>query len=181
MGSLGQHLPANDAYRQRVQAFWDSIQRRVRALPLDWSKVKVYQDGLPDAEPEVIAKILSEVQSPNYGLLRWLVAQGAELVGTESPALLAREYGYLQAVISARDEVTKARARGAYAQVAGALLLERDAYVARRVAETLPADGVGVLLLGSAHQVARHLPSDIVVRQLPDDAGMAASRNAPRA
>ena len=43
---------------------------------------------------------------------------------------------------------------------------EIDAYIARRIAETLPPGGVGLLFIGQAHSVVPHLPADIAVRQL---------------
>ena len=67
------------------EPLWRSVGQH--GLALDWPRVKVYQDGMPDTDPALVAKILAEVHSPNYELVRWLVAQGAELVGTESTAL----------------------------------------------------------------------------------------------
>ncbi|MBI4504070.1 MAG: hypothetical protein HY691_00925, partial [Chloroflexi bacterium] len=46
MGLLGQQAPLDEAYGRLAQARWASIEQRVRALQLDWSRVKVYQDGL---------------------------------------------------------------------------------------------------------------------------------------
>src|SRR3990172_6843433 len=103
MGSLGRDLPAQKDYRERVLGYWAQIERRVRGLDLDWPRVKIYQDGLPNGTTDIVRKVLTETHSPNYDLLRWLVAQGAELVGTESPTLLKEEYGYLRAVVTAKD------------------------------------------------------------------------------
>ena len=124
---------------------------RLKALDLAWPGVKVYQDGLPDAAGEIILKIVTEVRSPNYERLRWLVDQGAEVVGTESVALIREEYERLQAVLKAKNAKARAIARRAYAERAEALLSERDRYIARRVAETLPQGGSGVLFIGEAH------------------------------
>lgn len=164
MGSLGHRLPADEAYRQRVAAFWSEVTNRVQALALPWTEVLVYQDGLPNADEQIVHKILSEVNSPNYELLRWLVAQGATLIGTESPDLLKEEYGHVQAVLTATSAAARGRARRAYARRAAALLAERDGYIAGRIALTLPAGGIGLLFLGQAHMVAEHLPGDIDLR-----------------
>ena len=167
MGSLGRALQADQVQARSVQTWWIEIQQQVRALELSWPGVKVYQDGLPDTNAELIRKILAEVQSPNYDLLRWLVSQGAELVGTESPALLMEEYLHLQAVLTPNDSSTRGDALRAYARRAGELLAERDAYIARRIADTLPPDRVGFLFVGQAHRVAKRLAADIAVRRLP--------------
>lgn len=169
MGSLGQHLPADLARHRVAQVHWVESQQRVRALGLDWPAVKVYQDGLPDAPREMLEEILANVLSPNYDLLRWLVAQGAELIGTESPALMKEEYDLLRAVLTARDATTRARARRVYAKRAAALLAERDDYIARRIAETLLPGESGLLFVGQAHRVAEHLPTDIAVHLLTQE------------
>ena len=166
MGSLSSDLPAQRGYREHVLGRWAQIERLVRELDLNWPEVKVYQDGLPNSSRDIVEKVLIETQGLNFYLLRWLVAQGAELVGTESPTLLKEEYDHLRAVVTARDDSDKAMARRAYAERASALLSERDAYIAQRIAETLPHGAVGLLFIGQAHRVAWRLPPDIKIRQL---------------
>ncbi len=166
MGSLGKRLPASEDYREGAHAFWVEIQRQVQALALNWSGVRIYQDGLPDAPSEIVQKILNEVRSPNYDLLRWLIAQGAEVIGTESPALIKEEYMLLAAVHTAKNARVKAKARRDYAARAGELLAERDSYIARRIADTLPLGSAGLLLIGHAHDVAKYLPSEIAIEWL---------------
>ena len=178
MGSLAQRLSVDKTHSQLAEARWSNIREQVQALSVNWSEVKVYQDGLPDAEPEIIRRVLTEVHSANYDLLRWLIAQGAEVIGTESPALMTEEYAHLRAVVTAKDAATKARARQAYVECAAALLAKRDAYIARRIAETLSPDGLGLLFIGQAHDVAKHLPSDIKVREIPFSRVTAAAEDA---
>ncbi|TAK32350.1 MAG: hypothetical protein EPO21_15355 [Chloroflexota bacterium] len=163
MGNLGRYLQGDGAYSRLAEARWTEIQQQVRALVVTWSEVRVYQDGLPDAEPEIVQKILTEVQSANYDLLRWLVTQGSQVIGTESPLLMKEEYEHLQSVLTAKDVAAQAEARQSYGARAGALLAERDAYIARRIAETLPPGGIGLLFVGQAHCVSKHLPSDFMV------------------
>ena len=67
---------------------------------------------------------------------------------------------------SAESAAAKASARGAYEERAAALLQERDASIAHRIDETLPPSGVGLLFIGQAHQITRHLAPDIVTRNL---------------
>lgn len=169
MGQLGQFLPVNAAQQRQAQSRWGEIVRRVRALPLHWPSVMVYQDGLPDAQQEIVDRILAEVRSPNYELLRWLAAQGAVILGTESPALLREEYDHLQAVLRAPNPTAAATARRRYAERAAGLLRERDTFVAHRIAATLPAGGTGLLFIGQAHHVADHLPDDIAIHSLTND------------
>ncbi len=120
----------------------------------------MYQDGLPDASADMVARVVAEVDSPNYRLLRWLVSEGAVAVGTEDPVLLQEEYELLKASVA--DEA----ARRVYATRAAELLEGRDRYIAARIDATLPAGGTGVLFIGLQHDVARALPQDFAVRSL---------------
>ncbi len=166
MGSLGPSVHVDAGHRRLKQTRWAQIHQQVQALALDWPKVKVYQDGLPDAAAELLNKTLAEAPGPTYDLLRWLVGKGAELVGTESPVLVKEEYQYLQAVLTATNAEARAVARHAYAERASTLLAERDAYIARRIAETLPPNGVGLVFIGLSHRLADHLPADIDTMEL---------------
>ncbi|MDO8472390.1 MAG: hypothetical protein Q7T05_01085 [Dehalococcoidia bacterium] len=165
MGGLGQSVRIDAGRRSFKRLRWARIQERVQALALDWPGVKVYQDGLPNTEAAILNRILTEVPGPNYDLLRWLVGKGAELVGSESPVLLKEEYHLLPAVLAAKEARARARARRAYADRASALLAERDAYIACRIAETLPLLGVGVVFIGHIHRLIDHLPADIAVQE----------------
>ena len=107
-----------------------------------------------------MARIVADVDSPNYRLLRWLASQGAMVIGTEDPILLQEEYELLKA------SVTDEAARQAYAARATGLLESRDRYIATRIGDTLPSAGTGVLFVGLQHQVTKILPPDIEVTSL---------------
>jgi hypothetical protein len=150
---------------RRGAAFWSAMRKRIESLELDWSGVSVYQDGLPDTLPELVDKIVSKAPGQNYELLRWLIEQGATVLGTEDPELLVEEHTLLRAINDASGRA-KARARAAYANRAPALLDERDGYIARRIDATLGEGQTGLLFIGVAHQVEKKLPRGIVVRRL---------------
>lgn len=160
MGSLAARLSPSSDYGAHVAAYWDRIEAEVRALRRPWRGVHVYQDGLPDTNAEILARIIAEVDSPNYRLLRWLAARGAVVVGTEDPVLLQEEYQFLRASIS------DASARREYAARAAELLARRDRYVAIRIDTTLPTGGTGLLFMGAQHRVGEALPRDITVSTL---------------
>lgn len=149
--------------------FWEHVARRVQSLPLNWSQVRVYQDGLPDVPSASIARILEKADTPNYRLLRWLERQGARVMGTESPALLQEEYALLEARL--REESDDGPAQRRYAGRASSLLQERDNYIARRIADTLKEGEMGLLFLGAAHIVRDKLPADIRMVSLEEVKG----------
>ena len=71
--------------------YWQAVSKYVQKLPVDFSELRVYQDGLPDISTEMVTKIVDETQTANYDLLRWLRDKGANITGTESPSLLLEE------------------------------------------------------------------------------------------
>lgn len=161
MGSLGHRLVASDEYHTQAYDYWQKIATKIKNLPYDFGKVKVYQDGLPDTKPDLVEKIVGKVQSPNYELLRWLKSQGAFVVGTEDPNLIKEEYEFLKAIFEAKDEKEKLEARKRYQERANTLLSLRDEYIARKIDKTLKEGELGILFLGAAHKIESVLPVDI--------------------
>ena len=160
MGSLASVIPRPADYGAQVGRYWDAVEADFRDMGRRWQEIHVYQDGLPDTRPDIVARIVADVDSPNYRLLRWLASQGATVVGTEDPVLLQEEYELLKA------SVTDEAARQAYAARAAGLLESRDRYIATRIGDTLPSASTGVLFIGLQHEVARILPPDIQVTSL---------------
>ena len=147
---------------QTVDGAWEHIQQAIDRLHLDYDRVRLYQDGLPQCGHELdIVKDLAASGSQNHGILLDLVARGATLVGTESPALLLEEYELVQRALT-RLGAEDADERAEHHQALSQLVLEtRDRFIAGRVDETLQAGEVGLLFLGLLHAPERFLPSDI--------------------
>ncbi len=160
----GQHA-WQDRVRQ-IGQLWRSIRSSLLQQDLDWPRVLLYQDGLPVCGKEdMIVQDLSRNGSANHRLLVELIARGARLVGTESPELLIEEYELNRRVLldpSARAEGFEARTQALFRD----LLDRRDAFIASRIDETLPAGGVGCLFLGLMHQVEGRLPTEIELCRL---------------
>lgn len=157
MGSFASSHPPAREYSEGVAEYWKRVDTELRGMRPAWQEVRVYQDGLPDTRPDIVDRIVADVASPNYELVRWLISQGATIVGTEDPVLLQEEYELLKASLS--DD----GARRVYADRAAGLLRRRDRYISDRIGATLPDGGTGVLFIGLQHQVNRVLPADIAV------------------
>jgi hypothetical protein len=85
-----------------VEKIWEEIKKKISLLHLDYTKVKIFQDGLPKCGRELeIAKSAADGGSKNYQLLLHLVGKGAHLIGTEDPDLLIREYNQLKDTLDA--------------------------------------------------------------------------------
>ena len=147
-----------------VAQLWHRIRQRVLALPVDFTTVRLYQDGLPRCGHELaIVETLAAAGSSNHQLLLELVDRGAILMGTEDPALLLQERDRLCQQHSAQPTPVA----GDY-PLYDALIAQRDASIASRIASTLTEGELGLLFIGALHRVTQYLPKDIVVYGLLD-------------
>ncbi len=170
MGIFGVNLPNPGVDFQMRSEYWRSLADKLKNLSLKWNTFKVYQDGLPDTDLWIVNQIIEKVQSPNFELLRWMISQGATVLGAESSALLKQEHDYIAAIFSANTSVALKSARREYASHAAALLKSRDQYVASRIDASLTPRDVGLLFIGKAHHVAQELPEDILVMRIDVEA-----------
>ena len=150
-----------------IDKFWQSVRTGLDELDLDYNTVDLYQDGLPVCGKELqIVKETAAKGSDNYQLLMELVTKGATLIGTEDPKLLLQEYRSLKEGLATKlsdDRVAASANDGGHA---AELLAKRDAYIARRIGETLFPWRTGILFLGMMHKVQPHLPGDILITRL---------------
>lgn len=155
--------------RRLIEEIWKGIREKLLTLQLPWERVRIYQDGLPLSGKELdIAQEVAAQGSTNYQIVMELVRRGARLMGTESPELLTREYAHVKRIAEASTDGEREEARRGYAAESAEILKERDAFIARRIAETLQEGEVGLLFLGMVHEVDRLLPEEIQVEFLFD-------------
>ncbi len=154
---------------RRIERFWSEVERELDALGLDYSRVRIYQDGLP-CGGELGMKIVNSVAdagSKNFQLIRKLIGKGATLEATEEPDLSKKEREHIKAIVEARTGKERAEAERRYNQVKGELLRARDAFIAGEIGDTLKDDEIGLLFIGADHDVKSRLLSDILVESLP--------------
>jgi hypothetical protein len=146
----------------RIDQLWSKIAAVVLNLVLPYPHVRLYQDALPVCGHEMdIVRELAEKGSLNHRLLLDLTARGAVLMGTESAELLLAEYTLQQDILTAKNS-RMVREEKMNLQAAGDdLLRRRDAFIARRINETLQTDETGILFLGVLHDVGNALNGDI--------------------
>lgn len=151
-----------------IDAMWDAIAGSLLAAPLTWSRVRVYQDGLPNCGFELaIVQELAAKQSRNYALLLELRKRGAALMGTEDPALLVREYERVRRLVELTRRPPPAEAAlQALKQEGDELLAQRDAAIAARILSTLREGEHGVLFIGLLHRVDEALGGALHVEHL---------------
>lgn len=178
MGSMGEGLVKDGMAKMgrekwlenqgKIEKFWDDLEKEIDGLCLDYSKTRIYQDGLP-CGGELGLKIVRETAdkgSKNYQIVRKLIERGAVIEATESPELLRKEYEHIKALITAGTPEEKADAALRYDQIKDKLLQERDAYIAKAIDISLKDDETGVLFIGAFHNVIPELAKDIEVKCL---------------
>lgn len=166
LGSLGSRIPVDEGIEAQKTQYWLRVFDYVRGLPFDFSTLKVYQDDLPNESKELIDLILDRAETNNYDILRWLRQQGADIVGTEDTELLIEEYNLRQGTLvtySSEDEYVEARLQ--HAKRMPDLSNMRLAYIARRIKNTLPEGGTGILFIGLAHEVENLLEPEIEITE----------------
>lgn len=155
--------------RRLIDDVWEGIRAKLLIRNLPWERVKIYQDGLPVSGKELeIARDVAAKGSKNYQLVLELVDKGATLMGAESPELLLREYAHIQRIAETPAEAEREEAKRRYAAVSAEILQARDAFIARRITETLQEGEVGLLFLGMMHEVDQLLPKEIQIEFLID-------------
>src|SRR3972149_4129090 len=151
----------------KIEKFWDDLEKEIDGLGLDYSKTRIYQDGLPCGD-ELGFKIVKETAdkgSKNYQIVRKLIERGAAIEATESPELLRKEYEHIKALITAKTPEEKADATRRYDNIKDELMQERDAYIAKAIDISLKDDETGVLFIGAFHNVIPK-SKDIEVKSL---------------
>ena len=168
-----------DRHVATIDEFWGRICREIEALHLDYAKVRLYQDGLPNCGQELrIVKDLVEAGSWNHRLLLDLVEKGAQLTGTESPELLIEEYELVRGVLKSIEAGGKGELDKQQAEHSRDILRKRDRYIAQRIGDTLQAGQTGLIFLGLLHDLQTLLPRDIRLNILGQAAGDARKTHA---
>jgi hypothetical protein len=154
-----------------IEAMWKHIEQTIDRWSLHYSRLRVYQDGLPVCGREMeIVSDLAKAGSRNHQLLLQLKEHGAMIMGTESPDLLLQEYRLIQQLLPASQPEQKTGTQRAPTPLTArqktlsqALLKKRDRAIAVRINSTLQAEETGLLFLGMLHSLEPWLAKDIGV------------------
>ena len=154
---------------RKIRNFWKEVEEALNRLKLDYKKVRVYQDGLPNTSEELIKKIVdqtAEKGSINYQIVKKLIDRGAKIEGTEDTQLLLAEFNHVKKLIEAKSGTEKKKAMEEYDKAKKDLIDRRDGFIGKRIDETLKDGEVGILFIGAHHNVKAKLPKDIIVKNL---------------
>jgi hypothetical protein len=155
-----------------IDQVWSGIRQMIEALTLPFASLRIYQDGLPLCGNEAdIVRDVADRGSPNHQILLELMAQGAQLMGTEDPNLLLQEYHLHKNTLADANKTDECQSK--------ILLSARDQFIAERINSTLMTGEVGLLFLGMAHQVEPLLNTDIYCGPLSQDNNVSSLRWLP--
>jgi len=148
-----------------IDEMWDGIAAKIMGLALPWDKTRIYQDGLPVCGEELkVAERLAESGSRNHQLILKLVAQGAQLEGTESMELLLREHDLLNVLLMKHSGAERAAAMAQYQAKSRDLLKMRDGFIFHRIKSAiLQQDLVPLVFMGVMHRVDKLLEKDFLI------------------
>jgi len=162
------------AHVTSIDYMWEGLTRSVQDLAIDWSRTRLYQDGLPvcGRELEIVTELANN-GSKNHLLLHSLIQKGAILEGTEDKELLLKEYHFIQKIMTAENPFIRRTRTEQYKQHSSALLQQRDRFIAHRIDLTLQQSETGLLFIGMLHKVDDYLAKDIhvnfLIHRLPFD------------
>jgi len=165
---LGQELW--EKHRRTVEGFWNIISDYFDSMNVEG--VKIYQDGMV-ADGEVgqkIAEDTAKAGSKNYELILRLLQRGAVLMKTEEFNLVKKEYDKLRAIAEAKSITRKILAFVKYKLAKTMLLNRRDAFIAKRIDQTLKTDERAILFIGAFHDIKKRLSKSIRIKEIKDTA-----------
>ena len=154
--------------QRKIGKFWEEVDQEVDRLGLKLDMVRIYQDGLPCAGAlgERIVRETAEKGSENYQIINRLMDRGAKIEATESPELLRQEYGHIKAILEAKTDQERTKARARYDLVKDRLMEDRDAFIGQTISSTLKEGETGLLFIGASHNVIPKIAKDIEVKSL---------------
>lgn len=156
------------ASRAALAEFWNAMEIAMDRLPIDSTKLRLYQDGLPVCGlEEKIVRDLAQQGGANYRILLKLAERGAKIEGTEDPDLLRKEYQLIMVSLPAGGGTAETD-KSESAEIFRDLLDRRDRFIAQRIDKTLQAGETGILFLGALHRATEMLPDAIQVISLSE-------------
>lgn len=154
-----------------INEYWEVVAERVERMIPDARDIIIYQDSFPAGSREKILahfghQCTGNPKSPNFRLVQKMLDKGAVLEGTEDMNLVieqAQLYQRAAAAVSAEEQEKMLAAEAARSREITRL---RDVFIAKRIHDTLPESGKGILFIGRNHDVVtelERLPKKITV------------------
>jgi len=143
---------------EKVFKYWDQVESQLSNLELKLGIVKrVYHELVPVGGEEG-GKIIEELNSTSYGIVKARLDKGAQLEPLEDADLLTESMDWTRCLaVGLQNAKVFDKVYEAYLQSQK----KRNEHIAKMIDETLKASEVGILLMREGHQV--QFPADIEV------------------
>jgi hypothetical protein len=143
---------------EKVFKYWDQVEVQLTNLELKLGVVKkVYHELVPVGGDEG-SKIIEELNSTSYGIVKARLDKGAELEPLEDADLLTESMDWTKCLaVGLQNQKVFDQVYESYTQAHK----KRNEHIAKMIDETLKGGEAGVLLMREGHQV--QFPPDIEV------------------
>jgi len=143
---------------EKVFKYWDQVEAQLTNLELKLGIVKkVYHELVPVGGEEG-SKIIEELNSTSYGIVKARLDKGAELEPLEDADLLTESMDWTKCLaIGLQNQKVFDKVYEAYLQSQK----KRNEHIAKMIDNTLKEGEIGILLMREGHQV--QFPADIEV------------------
>ena len=143
---------------EKVFRYWDQVESQLVNLELKLGMVKkVYHELVPVGGEEG-SKIVEELNSTSYGIVRARLDKGAEFQALEDADLLTESMDWTKCLaVGLQNQKVFEKVYESYSQA----YKKRNEHIAKMIDETLKEGEVGILLMREGHQV--QFPADIEV------------------
>ena len=152
-----------DKLQEEVHTYWRLIEARIEKTIHSFNGLIIYQDSFPVGPREKILEFFDHLlkdypqKSPNLNLVKKLLDGGAILEGTEDMNLVLEQMKIYQLAFENPSQLEQNRILIENAANAKEVMRKRDAFIAKRVYDTLPEDRRGILFIGRDHNVITEL------------------------
>ncbi len=143
---------------EKVFRYWDQVESQLVNLELKLGMVKKVYHELVPVSGEEGSKIVEELNSTSYGIVRARLDKGAEFQALEDADLLTESMDWTKCLaVGLQNQKVFEKVYESYSQA----YKKRNEHIAQRIDETLKEGEVGILLMREGHQV--QFPADIEV------------------
>jgi hypothetical protein len=143
---------------EKVFKYWDQVESQLSNLELKLGIVKKVYHELVPVGGEAGSKIIEELNSTSYGIVKARVDKGAQLEPLEDADLLTESMDWTKCLaIGLQNQKVFDKVYEAYLQAQ----TKRNEHIAKMINDTLKEGEVGILLMREGHQV--QFPADIEV------------------
>ena len=151
-------LEPEDNFVKRARKYWDEVEAHVTNLELKLGSVSTVFHELVPVGGEEGSKVIEELNSASYQIVRARLDKGAEVQPIEDIELLTEFMDWSRCLsIGLQNPKVLTRIYESYSEVRS----KRNDDMAKKIDETLKEEDIGILLMREGHQV--QFPQDIEV------------------